>query len=175
MSLTEAAEMAGRWPAGWTPEKVREAAQHVQRVPIFRTLWYPDIMKGLEASALGYLEKLGIASDRIHLIDVPGSFELPLCILKDIERCGGLKCDFALALGCIVQGGTPHFEFVSRAAIDGLMRVQLDTRVPIGMGVLTVANLEQARARLDKGAEAAQAAFYVWLHHFQNRRIGKGV
>ena len=171
MSLSEAANMASRWPNGWTLEKVREVTKRITRVPVLRTLWYPDILKGLESSALAFLNDVGISRDKIQLVDVPGSFELPLTALKEIERRAANKPEFCVALGCIVQGDTPHFDFVSRACVEGLMNVQLETRVPVGLGVLTVSNMDQARARLEKGAEAAQAAFYVWLNQ---QSCGKG-
>jgi 6,7-dimethyl-8-ribityllumazine synthase len=94
-------------------------------------------------------------------VRVPGSFELPIVAKAALER----GADAVVALGVIIRGGTPHFDFVSHAATDGLTRVAIDTGMPVGFGVLTLDDEQQGldRAGLpgskeDKGAEAAQAA-----------------
>jgi 6,7-dimethyl-8-ribityllumazine synthase len=103
------------------------------------------------------LEDAGI---EYEVFRVPGSFELPLAAQVAAES----DFDAVVALGVIIRGGTPHFEYVCRAATDGLMRVNLDTGVPIGFGLLTCDTEEQAIARAglpesreDKGAEAVHA------------------
>jgi 6,7-dimethyl-8-ribityllumazine synthase len=158
--LNEAQLMQKRLPRGVDSAQALEAGRKVRRVLIARTLWYPEELDALEASARAYLKSVGVPDAAVKVVDMPGSFELPLGVLQAVQS---EPVDFAVALGCIVRGGTPHFDYVSRAAVDGLMKVSLDTRVPVGLGVLTVDSLEQARARLDKGAEAAQAAFFLWL------------
>jgi len=101
---------------------------------------------------------------------VPGALELPLAAQIMIKQ---VKPDAIVALGCVIEGGTDHYEHVCRATIDGLMRVTLDTGVPVGNGVLTVATLEQAEERAggrvgNKGAEAALAALEM-VHVMRSR------
>lgn len=120
--------------------------------------WHETIAEGLVAGALRALDAAG-ASHR--LIRVPGAFELPVVSKAALD--GG--ADAVVALGVIIRGGTPHFEYVASAATDGLTRVALDTGKPVGFGVLTTDDEQQGldRAGLDgskedKGAEAAEAA-----------------
>ena len=120
--------------------------------------WHETIAEGLIAGARRALEAAGAAH---RLIRVPGSFELPV-VAKTALDAGA---DAVVALGVIIRGGTPHFEFVSAAATDGLTRVALDTGKPVGFGVLTLDDEAQGldRAGLpgsheDKGYEAADAA-----------------
>lgn len=120
--------------------------------------WHAAIADGLLQGALREIERLGATA---QVIPVPGSFELPV-VAKTALECGA---DAAVALGVIIRGGTPHFEFVSDAATSGLTRVALDTGKPVGFGVLTLDDEQQGldRAGLpgskeDKGAEAAHAA-----------------
>lgn len=120
--------------------------------------WHDVITDGLIAGATRVLEASGAA---FSLVRVPGSFELPV-VAKAVLDAGA---DAVVALGVIIRGGTPHFEFVSDAATSGLTRVALDTGKPVGFGVLTLDDEQQGidRAGLpgskeDKGAEAATAA-----------------
>lgn len=120
--------------------------------------WHDTITDGLIAGAERALESSGATW---RLVRVPGSFELPV-VAKAVLDAGA---DAAVALGVIIRGGTPHFEFVSNAATDGLTRVALDTGKPVGFGVLTLDDEAQGidRAGLegskeDKGFEAADAA-----------------
>lgn len=120
--------------------------------------WHDVITDGLIAGATRILDASG-ASWR--LVRVPGSFELPVVAKAALDA----GADAAVALGVIIRGGTPHFDFVSSAATDGLTRVALDTGKPVGFGVLTLDDEQQGidRAGLegskeDKGAEAADAA-----------------
>ena len=129
------------------------------RVAIVASSWHETVMDGLIAGARRALEEAG-ASD-IALVRAPGAFELPLVAKACID--GGY--DAVVALGVVIRGGTPHFEYVSSAATDGLARVALDEQAPIGFGLLTCDTEEQAldRAGLpgsaeDKGREAAEAA-----------------
>ncbi len=125
-------------------------------VLIFRTTWYPEIIDGLTKSAMEYLKKYSIPEEAIEFVPVPGSFELPFAL--ETVFSSPLKPDMALALGCVVKGGTPHFDFVCQTVSRGVSEVSLKHRIPTGFGVLTVDTLEQAQQRLDKGAEAAHAA-----------------
>ena len=129
------------------------------RVAIVAASWHDTVMDGLIAGARAALGDAG-ATD-VDLFRAPGAFELPLVA----QACATNGYDAVVALGVVIRGGTPHFEFVSSAATDGLVRVALDERVPIGFGLLTCDDEEQAldRAGLpgsseDKGREAAEAA-----------------
>ncbi|WP_022884864.1 6,7-dimethyl-8-ribityllumazine synthase [Glaciibacter superstes] len=120
--------------------------------------WHEVISNGLIAGAERVLEASGATWS---LVRVPGSFELPVASKVALEN----GADAVVALGVIIRGGTPHFEYVSAAATDGLTRVALDTGKPVGFGVLTLDDEQQGidRAGLpgskeDKGEEAASAA-----------------
>ena len=128
------------------------------RVVIVAGSWHEQISNGLIAGATRTLEASGASFD---LVRVPGSFELPVVSKAALEA----GADAVVALGVIIRGGTPHFEYVSAAATDGLTRVALDTGKPVGFGVLTLDDEQQGldRAGLpgskeDKGREAAEAA-----------------
>lgn len=119
--------------------------------------WHEQISGGLIDGALRYLDACGASS---RLIRVPGSFELPLAAQKALEN----GFDGVVALGVIIRGGTPHFEYVSHAATSGLTQVALDTGKPVGFGVLTLDDEQQGLDRAgfpdsaeDKGGEAADA------------------
>jgi 6,7-dimethyl-8-ribityllumazine synthase len=120
--------------------------------------WHEEISNGLIAGATRTLEASGA---EFSLVRVPGSFELPVVAKAALDQ----GADAVVALGVIIRGGTPHFEYVSAAATDGLTRVALDTGRPVGFGVLTLDDERQGldRAGLpgskeDKGREAAEAA-----------------
>lgn len=128
-------------------------------VVIVAASWHQVVMDGLIAGAQAECDRAGAEH---RLVRVPGCFELPVVAQ---EIAGDPAVDAVICLGVIIRGGTPHFDFVANAATDGLTRVALDTRTPVGFGVLTTDNDEQAidRAGLpgssdDKGAEAASAA-----------------
>ncbi|MBO3664900.1 6,7-dimethyl-8-ribityllumazine synthase [Microbacterium stercoris] len=127
-------------------------------VVIVAGTWHDEITDGLIAGAQRALDAAGATH---HLIRVAGSFELP--VVSKVALDAG--ADAIVALGVIIRGGTPHFDFVASAATDGLTRVALDTGKPVGFGVLTLDDEQQGldRAGLpgskeDKGAEAADAA-----------------
>ncbi|PHP51898.1 6,7-dimethyl-8-ribityllumazine synthase [Actinomyces ruminis] len=128
------------------------------RVTVVAAQWHEQVMAGLLAGALRAIEDAGA---RARVVRAVGSFELP--ILAAAAARGG--ADAVVALGVVIRGGTPHFDYVCRAATDGLSRVALDTGVPVGFGLLTCDNEAQALARCggpgadeDKGYEAACAA-----------------
>ena len=129
------------------------------KVSVLVTSWHEEITNGLLAGAERALKAAGNTDYKV--IRVPGAFELPLGAQLAINN----GAEVVIALGVVIQGDTPHFDYVCDAATSGLTRVQLDTSVPIGFGLLTVANEQQAldRAGLpgskeDKGAEAVEAA-----------------
>lgn len=129
------------------------------RVAVVASSWHPEVMDGLLAGAHRALDAAGVTA--VTVLRAPGSFELPLIA----QACARGDYDAVIALGVIIRGGTPHFEYVSSAATDGLNRVALDTGVPVGFGLLTCDTETQAldRAGLpgsseDKGREAVEAA-----------------
>lgn len=129
------------------------------KVSVLVTSWHEQITNGLLAGAEKALQAAGNSDYKV--IRVPGAFELPLAAQLAIKN----GAEVVIALGVVIQGETPHFDYVCDAATAGLTRVQLDTSVPIGFGLLTVSNEKQAldRAGLpgskeDKGAEAVEAA-----------------
>ena len=114
--------------------------------------YYEDIAKGLINSAL----KLIPISNSIKIIKVPGVFEIPVTIAKNIK-----KYDAFLALGCVIKGKTPHFDFISQAATNAIMDLSIINNKPIGNGIITCLNMAQAKMRKKKGAEAAQAVISI--------------
>ncbi len=127
-------------------------------VTVIAGSWHDDITDGLIAGAIRVLDASGATHS---VIRVPGAFELPL-VAQTALRAGA---DAVVCLGVIIRGGTPHFDFVSNAATDGLTRVALDEGKPVGFGVLTLDDEQQGLdraglpdSREDKGAEAASAA-----------------
>lgn len=140
------------------------------QIAVVAASWHTEIMDGLVHGALTTLERAGAQA---HLLRVPGTFELPVVAarvarLAAPERTDGAnlgtKFDAIIALGVVIRGGTPHFEYVCQAATQGLTQVSLETGVPVGFGVLTCDDEQQARDRSgttpgseNKGFEAAQA------------------
>ena len=114
--------------------------------------YYKDVSNGLLKSAKNLLPK----SNLIKIINVPGVFEIPVTISKNIKKYDGF-----LALGCIIKGQTPHFDFISQASTDAIMKLSIDYKKPIGNGIITCLNMKQAIARKKKGREAAQAVMSV--------------
>ena len=129
------------------------------RVAVVASQWHETVMSGLLDGARRGLAAAGVGD--ISTTRVPGSFELPVAALYAAQR----GADAIVALGVVIRGGTPHFDYVCQAATAGLTNVAVRTGVPVGFGVLTCDTEEQAldRAGLsssseDKGFEAAQAA-----------------
>ena len=114
--------------------------------------YYEDISKGLLDSALKLLKN----SKTIKIIEVPGVFEIPITISKNIK-----KYDAFLALGCVIKGETPHFDFISQASTTAIMDLSINHKKPIGNGIITCLNMSQAMNRKKKGAEAAKAVLSV--------------
>jgi 6,7-dimethyl-8-ribityllumazine synthase len=130
-----------------------------KRFAIVSARFYNDLAEWLEDGAKRGLTACGVASDAIDTYAVPGCFELPLAARKLLT---GGKYDGVVALGVVIRGDTPHFDYVAGECARGIMDVQLATGMPIGFGVLTTNTLAQAEeradpARLDKGYEAALA------------------
>ena len=129
------------------------------RVAVVAATWHTQVMGGLVAGAERALAAYGITEPEV--IRVPGTFELPVVAVTLAEA----GYDAVVALGVVIRGGTPHFDYVCSAATDGLTQVSVDHAMPVGFGVLTCDNEEQALARAglegsseDKGWEATSAA-----------------
>jgi 6,7-dimethyl-8-ribityllumazine synthase len=117
-----------------------------KKILIVAADYYVDISDGL----LNNVKK--ILQEPFDLITVPGIFEIPITIAKNIKKYDGF-----VALGCVIKGETPHFDFISKAAIDGIMKLSIEHKKPIGNGIITCLNKKQAFARQKKGQEAAAA------------------
>jgi 6,7-dimethyl-8-ribityllumazine synthase len=114
-----------------------------------------EITNKLLESAFAALDEAGVRRDAITVMPVPGAFELPLAAMA-LAKTRRFAC--VVALGCIVRGETPHFEFIASEAASGLQLASLETGVPVAFGVLTVDMIEQAEARIAKGGEAVRTA-----------------
>ena len=114
--------------------------------------YYDDISKSLLKSSLKLIPKSNI----IKIINVPGVFEIPVTISKNIK-----KYDAFLALGCVIKGQTPHFDFISQATTNAIMDLSIMNNKPIGNAIITCLNMRQAIARKNKGAEAAKAVISI--------------
>ena len=141
-----------------SPEQLDLTGADQLRVGVACACWHATVSQGLLDGTLRALADLGIAEPTV--VRVPGAFELPI-VAGALAR----SHDAVVALGVVIRGGTPHFEYVCQAATDGLARVALDTGVPVGFGLLTCDDERQAFARAgfrdsreDKGREAAEAA-----------------
>ena len=127
------------------------------RVAVVVSRWNNQITDNLLEGAVATLARQGLAVDNIDVYRVPGAFELPLVCQKLVQR-GNL--DGVIALGCVIRGDTPHFDYVCSECTQGLGRVSLDAGIPVGFGLLTCDTLAQAEARSgdnreNKGEEAA--------------------
>jgi 6,7-dimethyl-8-ribityllumazine synthase len=114
-----------------------------------------EVTTRLLDSALDELDRIGVAREAITVMPVPGAFELPLAAMA-LAKTRRYAC--VVALGCVVRGETPHFEYIASEAASGLQLAALETGVPVAFGVLTVESVAQAEARIGKGAEAVRTA-----------------
>jgi 6,7-dimethyl-8-ribityllumazine synthase len=114
-----------------------------------------EITNRLLESALGALRDAGVSQDAILVMPVPGAFELPIAAMA-LAKTRRYAC--VVALGCVIRGETPHFDFVATEAASGLQLAGIETGVPVSFGVLTCDTADQAEARVDRGAWAARAA-----------------
>lgn len=122
--------------------------------------WNSFVVEHLLEGALDTLRRHGISDEQMHIVRVPGAFEIPIACQKLAQRD---DCDAIIALGAVIRGGTPHFEYVAGECTKGLAQVQMEAGKPIAFGVLTVDSIEQAVERSgtkagNKGAEAAMSA-----------------
>ena len=125
-----------------------------KKILIVRANYYRDISYGLLSSALKSLPK----SYNVKIINVPGVFEIPVTISKNLNKFNAF-----IALGCVIKGQTPHFDFISKATTDAIMKLSIYKKKPIGNGIITCLNMKQAKARKKKGTEAAKAILSVLL------------
>ena len=123
-----------------------------KKILIVLANYYKDISDGLLKSALKNIPR----SSKVKIIIVPGVFEIPVTISKNIK-----KFDAFLALGCVIKGQTPHFDFISQASTNAIMDISISQKKPIGNGIITCLNMKQAKARKRKGAEAANAVISI--------------
>ncbi len=128
------------------------------RVGVVVSRFNEFITEALAKGALEVLKKQGCSDENITFVKVPGAWELPVAAKALAQRC-----DAVVALGAVVRGDTPHFDYVAGGASDGLQAVSVQTGVPIAFGVLTTDNMQQAMDRAggksgNKGAEAAEVA-----------------
>ena len=114
--------------------------------------YYKEISNGLLKSAINSLPK----NSKIKVINVPGVFEIPVTISRNIKRFDGF-----IALGCVIKGQTPHFDFISQSSTDAIMKLSINSKKPIGNGIITCLNMKQAKVRKKKGTEAANAVLSV--------------
>ena len=114
--------------------------------------YYENIAKSLLNSAKSKIKN----KYSVQVIEVPGAFEIPVTISKNLNKFNGF-----IALGCVIKGQTPHFDFISKATTDALMTLSLTSKKPVGNGVITCLKKKQAIARGKKGSEAAEAVLSV--------------
>ena len=119
-----------------------------KKVLIVVANYYKKISKSLLSSAVSEIKNFA----RITIIEVPGVFEIPVTISKNIHKYHGF-----IALGCVIKGKTPHFDFISKSSIDVIMTLSVKHKKPVGNAILTCLNMKQANQRRKKGAEAAKA------------------
>ena len=118
------------------------------KVLIIQANYYKDISTALLKSAKNELKNFA----KINVISVPGVFEIPVVISKNLKKYDGF-----VALGCVIKGQTPHFDFISKSTTDAIMNISVESKKPVGNGLITCLNKNQAIARGKKGREAANA------------------
>ena len=123
-----------------------------KKILIVTANYYKNISLNLMKSAMSEIKN----SYYIKTINVPGVFEIPVTISKNIRKYDGF-----IALGCVIKGQTPHFDFISKAATDHIMKISVDSKKPVGNGIITCLNMKQAKKRKHKGKEASKAVISV--------------
>ena len=123
-----------------------------KKILIVTANYYKNISLNLMKSAMNEIKN----SYYIKTINVPGVFEIPVTISKNIRKYDGF-----IALGCVIKGQTPHFDFISKATTDHIMKISVDSKKPVGNGIITCLNMKQAIKRKHKGKEASQAVVSV--------------
>jgi len=123
-----------------------------KKILIVGSNYYNNIYFGLLRSAKQKLKNNFLCDE----ILVPGVFEIPVAISKKIKKYDGF-----LALGCVIKGQTPHFDFISQASTNAIMSLSIENKKPIGNGIITCLNMKQAIKRKNKGSEAAEAVISI--------------
>tara|TARA_Y100000590_G_C14930729_1_gene717390 strand:+ start:28 stop:408 length:381 start_codon:yes stop_codon:yes gene_type:complete len=123
----------------------------MKKILIVVSDYYEDISSSLTKAAKNKLSNFST-----KIIKVPGVFEVPVTISKNIK-----KYDAFIALGCVIKGETPHFDFISSASTQAIMNLSVNSKKPIGNGIITCFSMKQAKARSKKGKEAADAVISV--------------
>lgn len=123
-----------------------------KKILIINANYYKEISSGLLNSAIKFISN----NFFVTIINVPGVFEIPVTISKNIKKYDGF-----IALGCVIKGETPHFDFISQASTNAIMKISIDSKKPIGNGIITCLNIRQAKARKRKGSEAANAVLSI--------------
>ena len=118
------------------------------KILIIQANYYKDISSALLKNAKNELKNFA----KINIISVPGVFEIPVVISKNLKKYDGF-----VALGCVIKGQTPHFDFISKSTTDAIMNISVESKKPVGNGIITCLNKKQAKARGKKGREAANA------------------
>ena len=137
------------------------------KILIIKAVYYREIATNLEAAAEVTLDTKSISKVKYKIIEVPGIFEIPVIIAKNIKKYHGF-----IALGCVIKGETPHFDYISKTTINAIMNLSVENKKPIGNGIITCLNRVQATERSDgrekkylsrknKGREAARAVLSV--------------
>ena len=125
----------------------------MKKILIINANYYNEItIKLIKSAKLVFKNK----NHSVELLNVPGVFEIPIAIRKNIK-----KFDAFIALGCVIKGETPHFDFISQASTNAIMKISIDFKKPIGNGIITCLNRKQANFRKNKGAEATNAILSV--------------
>ena len=123
-----------------------------KKILIVVASYYENIARSLLKSAKNKIK----TKCSIKVINVPGAFEIPVTISKNLNKFNGF-----IGLGCVIKGQTPHFDFISKATTDALMTLSITSKKPVGNGVITCLNKKQANERGRKGSEAAEAVLSV--------------
>ena len=123
-----------------------------KKILIVSSNYYKNIYSGLLRSAKQKLKNNFLCDELL----VPGVFEIPVAISKKIKKYDGF-----LALGCVIKGQTPHFDFISQASTNAIMSLSIENKKPIGNGIITCLNMKQAIKRKNKGSEAAEAVISI--------------
>ena len=133
------------------------------RIGIVASRYNAKVVDRLLSACMARLHQAGLGPERILVVEVPGAFEIPVAVQRLALKN---SCDAVIALGAVIRGETPHFEYIARECAHGLARIALNQDIPVIFGVLTVDTMDQALDRSgadesNKGAEAAQAAIHM--------------
>ena len=131
-----------------------------KKILIVSAKYYSEVSRTMEKETIYHLENNKDLNIKHKFCEVPGIFEIPVIIARNIKNYDGF-----IALGCVIRGETPHFDFISKATTDAIMKLSIDYKKPIGNGIITCLNKKQADARSNKkGREAAKAVISILSH-----------